>query len=181
MKPDLLLLDEVTSALDPELVAEVLDVIRELAAAGMTMVIATHEMGFARDIANRVCFLDDGTILEQGPPARSSATRGSRGRGSSSSGSSRPAGSRSAVVRHRRPSAPVGRPSRGVDEDANSRSKAGGVDSVRSGWHWTPNDEPTVGRLEPLDQVAGRAARPGVGDRARAPGRTPGPPGGGTC
>ena len=70
MKPALLLLDEVTSALDPELVAEVLDVIRELAAAGMTMVIATHEMGFARDVANRVCFLDGGLILEEGPPAR---------------------------------------------------------------------------------------------------------------
>ena len=70
MGPDILLLDEVTSALDPELVAEVLSVIRELAAGGMTMVIATHEMGFARDIANRVCFLDDGRILEQGPPAR---------------------------------------------------------------------------------------------------------------
>jgi polar amino acid transport system ATP-binding protein len=70
MQPDLLLLDEVTSALDPELVAEVLDVIRELAAGGMTMVIATHEMGFARDIANRVCFLDQGRILEQGPPAQ---------------------------------------------------------------------------------------------------------------
>jgi polar amino acid transport system ATP-binding protein len=68
MQPELLLLDEVTSALDPELVSEVLDVIRELAAAGMTMVIATHEMGFARDIASRVCFLDAGTILEQGPP-----------------------------------------------------------------------------------------------------------------
>jgi polar amino acid transport system ATP-binding protein len=68
MKPDLLLLDEVTSALDPELVAEVLEVIRELAQGGMTMVIATHEMGFARDIANRVCFLDDGVILEQGEP-----------------------------------------------------------------------------------------------------------------
>ena len=68
MQPDLLLLDEVTSALDPELVAEVLNVIRELAASGMTMVIATHEMGFARDIANRVCFLDQGRILEQGPP-----------------------------------------------------------------------------------------------------------------
>jgi polar amino acid transport system ATP-binding protein len=68
MQPELLLLDEVTSALDPELVAEVLDVIRELAAGGMTMVIATHEMGFARDIASRVCFLDAGTILEQGPP-----------------------------------------------------------------------------------------------------------------
>jgi polar amino acid transport system ATP-binding protein len=69
MEPALLLLDEVTSALDPELVAEVLDVIRELAAGGMTMVIATHEMGFARDVANRVCFLDAGRILEQGPPA----------------------------------------------------------------------------------------------------------------
>jgi polar amino acid transport system ATP-binding protein len=68
MQPELLLLDEVTSALDPELVAEVLDVIRELAAAGMTMVIATHEMGFARDIANRVCFLEAGAILEEGPP-----------------------------------------------------------------------------------------------------------------
>ena len=70
MKPDVVLLDEVTSALDPELVAEVLNVIRELAAGGMTMVIATHEMGFARDIANRICFLDDGVILEQGPPDR---------------------------------------------------------------------------------------------------------------
>jgi polar amino acid transport system ATP-binding protein len=70
MQPDLLLLDEVTSALDPELVAEVLNVIRELAAGGMTMLIATHEMGFARDIASRVCFLDGGRILEQGPPAR---------------------------------------------------------------------------------------------------------------
>ena len=65
-----MLLDEVTSALDPELVAEVLHVIRELALGGMTMVIATHEMGFARDIANRICFLDDGVILEQGPPDR---------------------------------------------------------------------------------------------------------------
>ena len=58
MRPRLMLLDEVTSALDPELVADVLDVIRELAEGGMTMLIATHEMGFARDIANRVCFLD---------------------------------------------------------------------------------------------------------------------------
>jgi len=70
MQPGLLLLDEVTSALDPELVAEVLEVIRELAKGGMTMLIATHEMGFARDIADRVCFLDAGVILEQGPPAR---------------------------------------------------------------------------------------------------------------
>ncbi len=70
MRPELMLLDEVTSALDPELVAEVLSVIRELAEGGMTMLIATHEMSFARDIASRVCFLDAGVILEQGPPAR---------------------------------------------------------------------------------------------------------------
>ncbi|HXZ56207.1 MAG TPA: amino acid ABC transporter ATP-binding protein [Gaiellaceae bacterium] len=68
MHPELMLLDEVTSALDPELVAEVLNVIRELAEGGMTMLIATHEMSFARDIANQVCFLDQGRILEQGPP-----------------------------------------------------------------------------------------------------------------
>ena len=68
MRPRLLLLDEVTSALDPELVAEVLAAIRELAAEGMTMLIATHEMSFARDVAHRVCFLDAGVILEQGPP-----------------------------------------------------------------------------------------------------------------
>jgi len=69
MQPQIMLLDEVTSALDPELVAEVLDVIRELAAGGMTMLIATHEMGFARDVANRVCFLEEGTIIEAAPPA----------------------------------------------------------------------------------------------------------------
>jgi polar amino acid transport system ATP-binding protein len=68
MEPRLLLLDEVTSALDPELVAEVLEVVRELAAGGMTMLIATHEMSFARDVAHRVCFLDDGVIVEQGSP-----------------------------------------------------------------------------------------------------------------
>jgi polar amino acid transport system ATP-binding protein len=68
MRPQVMLLDEVTSALDPELVAEVLDVIRELAGAGMTMLIATHEMSFARDIANRVCFLSDGKIIEDAPP-----------------------------------------------------------------------------------------------------------------
>ena len=68
MQPELMLLDEVTSALDPELVAEVLEVIRELAAGGMTMILATHEMSFARDIADRVCFLDAGRILEEGPP-----------------------------------------------------------------------------------------------------------------
>jgi polar amino acid transport system ATP-binding protein len=70
MKPTLLLLDEVTSALDPELVGEVLALVRELAEGGMTMVVATHEMGFARDLADRVCFLDAGVILEQGPPAQ---------------------------------------------------------------------------------------------------------------
>jgi polar amino acid transport system ATP-binding protein len=68
MRPGLMLLDEVTSALDPELVGEVLNVIRELAAGGMTMLIATHEMGFARDIARRVCFLDEGVLLDLGPP-----------------------------------------------------------------------------------------------------------------
>ena len=70
MRPSLMLLDEVTSTLDPELVAEVLAVIRELAREGMTMLIATHEMGFARDIADRGCFLDEGRILEQGRPGK---------------------------------------------------------------------------------------------------------------
>jgi polar amino acid transport system ATP-binding protein len=70
MRPQLLLLDEVTSALDPELVGEVLSLVRELAAGGMTMLIATHEMSFAREIAGRVCFLDAGLILEEGPPER---------------------------------------------------------------------------------------------------------------
>ncbi len=69
MRPQIMLLDEVTSALDPELAAEVLDVIRELASGGMTMLIATHEMGFARDIADRVCFLEDSMIVEEAPPA----------------------------------------------------------------------------------------------------------------
>ncbi len=68
MDPDLLLLDEVTSALDPELIGEVLNVIRDLATQGMTMLIATHEMGFARELASRVAFIDDGRILEEGPP-----------------------------------------------------------------------------------------------------------------
>jgi polar amino acid transport system ATP-binding protein len=68
MRPQIMLLDEVTSALDPELIAEVLEVIRELATEGITMLIVTHEMTFARDIANRICFLDEGRILEQGPP-----------------------------------------------------------------------------------------------------------------
>ena len=68
MRPEVLLLDEVTSALDPALVGEVLSVIRDLTAEGMTMVIATHEMAFAREIADRVAFLDDGRVLEEGPP-----------------------------------------------------------------------------------------------------------------
>ncbi|MFX0594927.1 amino acid ABC transporter ATP-binding protein [Melissospora conviva] len=68
--PRLMLLDEVTSALDPELVGEVLTMIRDLKADGMTMVLATHEMGFARDVADRICFLDGGRVIEQGPPAQ---------------------------------------------------------------------------------------------------------------
>jgi polar amino acid transport system ATP-binding protein len=68
--PRLLLLDEVTSALDPELVGEVLSMIRDLKSDGMTMVLATHEMGFARQVADRVCFLDGGRVLEQGPPEK---------------------------------------------------------------------------------------------------------------
>ena len=68
MQPDILLLDEITSALDPELVGEVLGLIRELAGTGMTMLIATHEMGFAREIATNICFIDEGRILESGPP-----------------------------------------------------------------------------------------------------------------
>lgn len=68
--PELLLLDEVTSALDPELVTEVLDLVRELKADGTTIVMATHEMAFARDVADRVVFLDRGVIAEQGPPAQ---------------------------------------------------------------------------------------------------------------
>jgi polar amino acid transport system ATP-binding protein len=69
-RPRALLLDEVTSALDPELVSEVLELIRELKAQGMTMLIATHEMGFARDVANEICFLHEGRIVERGAPAR---------------------------------------------------------------------------------------------------------------
>ena len=68
MQPEVMLLDEITSALDPELVGEVLDVVRELKRNGMTMILATHEMGFAREISDRVCFLDRGRILEDGAP-----------------------------------------------------------------------------------------------------------------
>ncbi|MDQ3729144.1 MAG: amino acid ABC transporter ATP-binding protein [Actinomycetota bacterium] len=69
MDPQVILFDEVTSALDPELVKEVLDVMKELASEGMTMVVVTHEMGFARDVATKVVFMDGGVIVEEGPPA----------------------------------------------------------------------------------------------------------------
>ena len=68
MEPEVMLFDEVTSALDPELVKDVLDVMRELAAGGMTMVVVTHEMGFAREVGDRVLFMDDGAVVEQGDP-----------------------------------------------------------------------------------------------------------------
>jgi polar amino acid transport system ATP-binding protein len=70
MEPKLMLLDEITSALDPQLVSDVLELVRELADSGMTMIIATHEMGFAREVADKVCFLDGGRILEEGNPAQ---------------------------------------------------------------------------------------------------------------
>ena len=70
MDPDMMLFDEVTSALDPELVAEVLNVMRDLATGGMTMLVVTHEMGFARRVADRVVFMDEGAIVEQGPPGQ---------------------------------------------------------------------------------------------------------------
>jgi polar amino acid transport system ATP-binding protein len=68
MEPKLMLLDEITSALDPQLVTDVLSLVRELAESGMTMIVATHEMGFAREVADKVCFLDNGIILEEAPP-----------------------------------------------------------------------------------------------------------------
>jgi polar amino acid transport system ATP-binding protein len=68
MEPELMLLDEITSALDPQLVSEVLQLVRGLTEVGMTMIIATHEMGFAREVASKVCFLDGGRILEEGAP-----------------------------------------------------------------------------------------------------------------
>ncbi|MGV6847960.1 MAG: amino acid ABC transporter ATP-binding protein [Marinibacterium sp.] len=70
MAPEIMLFDEITSALDPELVGEVLDVLRQLRKDGMTMILATHEMGFARELADTICFLDAGRILEKGPPAQ---------------------------------------------------------------------------------------------------------------
>ncbi len=68
MEPKLMLLDEITSALDPELVSEVLNIVRDLAGQGMTMLLATHEMGFAREVASKVCFLHEGVVHEEGPP-----------------------------------------------------------------------------------------------------------------
>ena len=70
MDPKLMLLDEITSALDPQLVSEVLQLVRDLTEVGMTMIIATHEMNFAREVANKICFLDSGVILEEGPPSQ---------------------------------------------------------------------------------------------------------------
>ena len=70
MQPNMLLFDEPTSALDPELVGDVLEVMKQLAADGMTMVVVTHEMGFARDVADRVIFMDKGYIVEEGPPEK---------------------------------------------------------------------------------------------------------------
>ena len=68
MRPNLMLFDEATSALDPEMVGEVLEVMKELARAGMTMIVVTHEMGFAREVAHRIVFMDDGRIIEEGQP-----------------------------------------------------------------------------------------------------------------
>mgnify|MGYP001792197630 CR=1 FL=1 len=70
MEPRLMLLDEITSALDPELVAEVLSIVRDLAGQGMTMLLATHEMGFAKEVASKVCFLFEGVVHEEGPPSQ---------------------------------------------------------------------------------------------------------------
>ncbi len=69
MDPMVLLLDEITSALDPELVSDVLNIVRDLANEGMTMLLATHEMGFAAEVASKICFLCDGAVYEEGPPA----------------------------------------------------------------------------------------------------------------
>ena len=70
MEPDIMLFDEPTSALDPETVGEVLEVMKNLANAGMTMVVVTHEMGFAREVASRVLFMDDGMVVEEGSPEK---------------------------------------------------------------------------------------------------------------
>ena len=153
MKPDILLLDEVTRALDPELVAEVLDVIRELAAAGMTMVIATHEMGFARDIADRVCFLDAGRILEQGPPAQilsepqraaDAAVPPADHRG------------RAAVGRHRRPRGCVSGPRPAAARVDEEREQA-----LERASAWTPCAPGGTGRQHGTGRRRPRTPRPG--------------------
>ena len=84
MNPDVILFDEPTSALDPEMVGEVLDLMKSVAAEGMTMIVVTHEMGFAREVANRVIFMDDGRILESGDPKEFFAIRKRSVRASSS-------------------------------------------------------------------------------------------------
>jgi polar amino acid transport system ATP-binding protein len=82
MEPKVMLLDEITSALDPELVSEVLNIVRDLAKQGMTMLLATHEMGFAREVASKVCFLHEGVVHEEGPPEQIfGAPRNERTRG----------------------------------------------------------------------------------------------------
>jgi polar amino acid transport system ATP-binding protein len=80
MEPKILLLDEITSALDPELVNEVLDVVRQLAEEGMTMLMVTHEIAFARDASNRIVFMDDGKVSAEGPPKELMAQAGSNER-----------------------------------------------------------------------------------------------------
>nr|BFF19793.1 amino acid ABC transporter ATP-binding protein [Promicromonospora thailandica] len=99
MDPELMLFDEPTSALDPELVGEVLAVMRDLAESGMTMIVVTHEIGFAREVADHVVFMDDGVIVESGPPGRSWTTRSTSAPRTSSrtcSDAPAPAGLRSA-------------------------------------------------------------------------------------
>ena len=157
MQPDIMLLDEVTSALDPELVAEVLDVIRELATGGMTMLIATHEMGFARDIASRVCFLDEGVILEQGAPQQMfTRSAGKSGRSSSSSASSTRAGCDEGRA-HASWSGDIGRRDRG-DRRARGRRRvdrlgASGAARV-CGSAWTAAPLPAISGSGGLEDVA---------------------------
>ncbi len=122
-----MLLDEITSALDPQLVSDVLSLVRELADSGMTMILATHEMGFAREVADKVCFLDAGRILEEGPPgADLHATRASRARVSSSRGCSR----RSSWHERSAPSAARPRERRRSRSRPSSRSRS----SSRRSW-----------------------------------------------
>ena len=165
MEPDLLLLDEVTSALDPELVAEVLDVVRELAAGGMTMIIATHEMGFARDIAHRVCFLDGGRIVEEGPP-QADVQRATRGADAAVPGTDHRRGP-DVGPRAAPRSAPVRRAPCRVDEEREQPLERLGRRFGSLGMALDAEDEPAVARLDPLDELAGPACGPGVRDEAR--------------